>query len=92
MYKMKHNLTPNLFTEQFTSIEHKYETRFSKNSYAVPKTVLKSSSFAIRHRGPYVWNNFLSNEHKSEISLRPFIKTLKTKLLLTNKTDYNKFF
>jgi len=92
MYKMKHNLTPNLFTDQFTSVQHKYETRFSKNSYVVPKIILKSSTFSIRHRGPYVWNNFLSNTYKSKTSLKSFIESIKTKLLLTNITDFKKYF
>ena len=89
---MKQNSTPNLFTKQFTLLQHKYETRFSKNSYLVPKTILKSSTFSIRHRGPYVWNNFLSVEDKSKNTLQSFSKTLKAKLLSTKATDFNKCF
>ena len=83
MYKMKQNMTPKLFTNQFNSIQHKYNTRFSKNNYQVPKILLKSSTFSIRHRGPYLWNNFLSDEIKTNATLNIFKKNVKTKLLTT---------
>lgn len=62
---MKQNVTPKLFTTQFSSIQNKYNTRFSKNNYKVPKILLKSSTFSIRHSGPYLWNTFLSDANKA---------------------------
>ena len=89
VFKTKNNLNL-IFKEKFRNINHKYPTNFSTNNLYVPKNNILHSTFAISTRGPYLWNNFLSNEEKSLINLSPFIKTIKTKLF--NNTNEITFF
>ena len=56
MYKIKHNLSPNAFKNNFNKIDHKYPTRHSMHSFHRPKTISKATSFSILNRGPYLWN------------------------------------
>ena len=90
VFKMKNELPPKLFADQFSSIEHKYNTRFSENNFKVPRTILKSTTFSIRHRGPLLWNSFLDRELKSLTTLNSFKRTVKMKLIMTevNKSKY----
>ena len=44
MYKVKHNLAPNIFNSNIKQIEHKYPTRFSAHNFQQPKTISKTSS------------------------------------------------
>ena len=81
MFKSKNKITPRVFHDMFKPIEHIYNTRHSKNNFMIPKTNLKISSFAIQHRGPLIWNQYLQNELKTLNSFSSF-KTKSTKVLL----------
>ncbi len=81
MYKVKHNLTPSIFKNQFKNILHKYPTRFSFDNFVQPKMVSKTTSYAIPNRGPYLWNNILDTHCKSANTLSEFKKRVKEKLL-----------
>lgn len=46
MFKVKHGLVPTIFTNQFSNIEHRYNTRYAKSNFIIPKTILKSTTFS----------------------------------------------
>ena len=76
MLKVKLNLAPNVFSETFNEIKHKYPTNYSANNFLIPQKQLKVSKFSISVRGPKIWNNFLSNQTKSINSLSLFKTTI----------------
>ena len=77
MYKVKNGLCPDLFKTKFKEIDHKYETRYSKDAYKIPNAILDTKRFSIRYRGPRLWNNLLSQNLKTETSLHTFRRLLK---------------
>ena len=81
MYKSKHNLNPRVFDNTFTEIHHGYPTRFSRSNFKQPKIITKTTSFAISSRGPKIWNNYLLEFEKNNLSLPLFLYKLKIKLL-----------
>ena len=78
MYKSKLLMIPNTFEGLFTSIQHRYATRYSKDNFTIPKATTKLTSFAIQHRGPIIWNNILPKYMKSEANLNQFQLKAKT--------------
>ena len=46
MYKVKMGTIPKIFNSNFTSVEHSYNTRFSLNSFQLPRSS-KTSKFSI---------------------------------------------
>ena len=44
------------FQTKFQYIEHKYETRKSKDNFIIPKRNTRITRFAISSRGPRIWN------------------------------------
>ena len=84
MFKTKHGLSPKTFDNHFFEIRHKYGTRFSENNFVVPKFKLKLSTYSIRYRGPYLWNNFLSDDIKRKNTLEKFKSESKRLLLITD--------
>lgn len=91
MFKSKLLLNPKIFNEKFSQIQHKYNTRYSKNNFETPKTVLKSGRYSIQHRGPWLWNTYLKSEYKNLTSLNIF-KTTTKKILLCDNNDNILFF
>ena len=89
MYKIKHNLSPNVFKNKFYKIDHKYPTRHSMHSFYHPKTISKTTSFSILNRGPYLWNRILNNDEKSVATFSSFKKVIKHKLLYSEKETTN---
>ena len=79
-FKSKHKLAPNIFQEKFQSVQHKYPTKFSHDNFYIPKKSIATSKFAISHRGPFLWNNFLDSNTKQIISLAAFQTNVKQKL------------
>lgn len=65
MHRVKNSNCPSLFLNQFKNVNHKYHTRYSENAFKIPKANLNAKRFAIRYRGPKLWNSVLSNEMKS---------------------------
>lgn len=92
MFKFKTKTLPKIFENQFTNIEHRYPTRFSVNNYRIPKTKLKRTAYAIRYRGPYVWDYFVEEKEKGKTSLHSFKSKLKKRLLKCSISEYCKYF
>ena len=91
MYKVKNNTTPKVITKLFHRIQNKYNTKLSTDNFSLPKTVSKTTNFAISNRGPTLWNKLLSTTEKQIDSPSLFKATIK-KLLLnsTNELVYLK--
>ena len=83
MLKVKLNLAPNVFSETFNEIKHKYPTNYSANNFLIPQKQLKVSEFSISVRGPKIWNNFLKGSPSAEPSLC-FLKDIITKFCFIN--------
>ena len=66
MYKIKNRNGPLIFHDQFSEINHNYQTRYSNNAFKIPKAKLDLRRFSIRYRGPHIWNNFLNNDLKKQ--------------------------
>ena len=81
MFKTKNEESPNIFSNQFSNVNHKYPTKFSENNFKQPKRISNSTYYSIVNRGPYLWNNVLSNDEKSISSYLQFKKSIKQKLL-----------
>ena len=69
MYKVKNGISPAIFRDQFHETNHKYETRYSKNPYEIPKAILDSKRLSISYRGPFLWNSTLSAELKTQMAI-----------------------
>lgn len=80
MYKQTKNDIPTCFADNFTKIEHKYETRFSQNAFYEDDRCGRFSRFNIKNRGPHIWNTF-ENEIKNSRSIAIFKQKIKNKLL-----------
>ena len=80
MYQVKNGIVPNIFNSNFSSVDHSYSTRFSLNSFQLPRS-LKTSKFSINIRGPKIWNQFLTNEEKNNPTILSFKRNLKKKIL-----------
>ena len=59
MFKVKNSITPRVFNQAFSLIDHLYPTRFFNNSFKICDFNLKLTCFAIGFRGPTIWNLFL---------------------------------
>ena len=80
MYQVKNENVPKIFDSNFSSVDHSYSTRFSLNSFQLPRS-LKTSKFSIMIRGPKIWNHFLTNEEKNNPKILSFKRNLKKKIL-----------
>ena len=89
MFKVKQKTAPDIFNNQFSKIQHKYPTRYSKNNFNIPKKISKLTSYSTVHRGPNLWNAFLDEKTKNLTSLNQFKTAIKFKILnQTNELDY----
>ena len=52
IFKTRNGINPDIFSNKFQNIEHKYPTRFSDNNYYVPQTRRNFLRFAISSRAP----------------------------------------
>ena len=78
-----------VFLSKFTKPSHIYPTRFSQINYAKPTHKLNRCKYRISIRGPYIWNEFLSNTEKEIELTSSFKSTIKNKLLsLNNEISY----
>ena len=80
---MKNSTIPKVFEDNFSSVDHSYQTRFAVNSFQLPRSS-KTSKFSIILRGPKIWNHFLNDEDKSSPTLSSFKHKMKTKILDSN--------
>ena len=84
MYKCNNNSSPVLYRDKFTTINHRYPTRQSTHNFRIPERKSQTTNFSISFRGPYLWNNYLSENIKTLTSLPAFKKATKQTLLNTN--------
>ena len=59
MYTLKNDNIPKVFAELIKKPQHKYPTKFSKNSYTRKSFSLSNMKYCISVRGPELWNDFL---------------------------------
>ena len=86
-----HNQTlPKSFQTKFQYIEHKYQTRQSKDTSIIPKGNAQITRFAISSRGPHIWNSLTNNPTKT-IDFYPVFKSTIKENLLKLKTETNYF-
>ena len=71
MFQIKKGTILKIFNNDFTSVEHSYPTRFSLNSFQLPRSS-NTSRFSIILRGPEIWNDFLTNDEKNSLTLSSF--------------------
>ena len=77
------------FQTKFQYIEHKYETRKSKDNFIVPKRNARITRFAISSRGPPIWNSPINNPTETIDFYLLFKSTIKENLLkLKTETNY----
>ena len=81
MFKVKNSITPRVFNEAFSFIDHLYPTRFSHNSFKICDFNLKLTHFAIAFRGPTIWNKFITQSEKCYTSIDEFKNKIKGKIL-----------
>ena len=81
MFKVKSSITPRVFDQVFSLIDHFYSTRFSDNSFKICEFNLKLTRFAIGFRGPTIWNEFLKQSKKCYTSIDVFKDKIKGKIL-----------
>ena len=89
MFRVHNQTIPKSFQVKFQYIEHKYESRQSKDNFIIPKRNTRVTRFAISSRGPHIWNSLTNNPTKT-IDLYPvLISTIKENLLkLRTETNY----
>ena len=61
MFKLKNNMAPKVFQNQFKSIQHKYPTKYSLQNFKEPKTISNMTKFSITSRGPELWTKLITN-------------------------------
>ena len=81
MFKVKNSITPRVFNQAFSLIDHLYPTRFSDNSFKICDFNLKLTRFAIGFRGPTIWNKFFTESEKCYTSIDVFQNKMKEKIL-----------
>lgn len=92
MFKLKHDLVPEVFHNYFRLIDHKYQTKYSTQNYYIPKISKRQSKFSISYRGPQLWNSFLTNNIKTIKSFQHFKCVVKQQLLDLNINETTSYF
>ena len=90
MFRVHNETIPKSFQTKFQYIEHKYETRQSKDNFIILKTNTRITRFAVSSRGPRIWNSFTNNPTKT-IDFYPLFKSTIEENLLKLKTEKNYF-
>ena len=90
MFRVHNQTIPKSFQTKFQYIEHKYETRQSKDNFIILKTNTRITRFAVSSRGPRIWNSFTNNPTKT-IDFYPLFKSTIEENLLKLKTEKNYF-
>ena len=90
MFRVHNQTIPKNFQTKFEYIEHKYETKQSKDNFVIPKRNARITRFAISSRSPRIWNS-LTNNPTNTIDFYPLFKnTIKEKP--TKTKNWNKLF
>ena len=74
MHNIKINSSPRIFLHQFQTINHKYETRYSKNNFKEPKKETNYAKYCIHTHGQVIWNSFLNETEKKTYHLSISLK------------------
>ena len=90
MFRVHNKTIPKSFQTMFQYIEHKYETRNSKDNFIMSKSNTRITRFAISSRGPRIWNPLTNNPTKT-IDFYPLFKSTIKENLLKLKTETNYF-
>ena len=81
MHQISTKPAPSIFLSKFKKPSHLYPTRFSNVNYINPTYKLNKCKFWISVRGPYLWNEFLTQTEKEIESTSNFKILVKQKLL-----------
>ena len=81
MHQISTKTAPSVFLSKFKKPSHLYPTRFSNVNYIKPTYKLNKCKFQISVRGPYLWNEFLTQTEKEIESTSNFKILVKQKLL-----------
>ena len=81
MHQISTKTAPSVFLSKFKKPSHLYPTRFSNVNYIKPTYKLNKCKFRISVRGPYLWNEFLTQTEKEIESTSSFKILVKQKLL-----------
>ena len=81
MHQISTKTAPSVFLSKFKKPSHLYPTRFSYVNYIKPTYKLNKCKFRISVRGPYLWNEFLTQTEKEIESTSNFKILIKQKLL-----------
>ena len=81
MFRVKNSITPRVFIQVFSLIDHLYPTRFSDNKFKICDFNLKMRRFATGFRVPTIWNKFLTESEKRYTSIDVFKNNTKEKFL-----------
>ena len=91
MFKLKNDLVPNIFKEQFVKNKKiKYATRSSTENYKLPLKKSKISQYSISFRGPYLWNKLTTTISRNAASLATFKQNIK-KIMLSSDNEEKYF-
>ena len=90
MFRIHNETISKSFQTKFQYIEHKYQTRQSKDNFIIPKTKTRITRFAIPLRGSRIWNSLTNNLTKT-IDFYPLFKSTIKQSLLKLKTETNYF-
>ncbi len=87
MYSFSKNLLPTTFSSYCSKPAHRYETRYSKTNYTIPKYNSRISATSLKVIGPKTWADI-----SSDIKQLPFRKTFSKRLknLYLSKLPTNK--
>ena len=80
MFKVKNSITPRVFNQVFSLIDHLYPTRFSNNNFKICDFNLKLARFTTGFRGPTIWHKFFTESEKRYTSINAFKNKSKKKL------------
>ena len=86
MHLISTKTAPSVFLSKFKKPSHLYSTRFSNVNYIKPTYIINKCKFRISVRGPYLWNEFLTQAEKEIESISSFKMLVKQKL----SSSYNK--
>ena len=82
MHQISTKFSTSVFLSKFQKPSHLYPTRFSNVNYTKPTCKLNKYKFSILVRGPYLWNEFLTQTEKEIESTSSFKILVKQKLFI----------
>lgn len=89
VYKQVNHLIPDIFSNYFHQINHKYDTRSkTKGNLSLPKPKLNYGKFNVKYASAKVWND-LPLEIRNSVSLASFKRKYKKYLLSFDWDDYS---